>query len=81
MLFKIGALKNFANHTAKTAGLEPPFNKTISPQAREYRETSNNIPFYRTAMMVTSGEDFRYSMAKPGQLPRRDKSQTQIKLK
>ena len=66
MLFKIGALKNFANHTGKTAGLESPFNKTVSPQARETRETSNNIPFYRTAMMVASGEHFPYSMAKTG---------------
>ena len=36
MFFKIGALKNFANHTGKIAILESPFNETASPQARSF---------------------------------------------
>ena len=36
MLIKIGALKNFTNHTGKTPMLESPLNKTANPQARSF---------------------------------------------
>ena len=36
MLIKIGALKNFTNHTGKIPTLESPLNKTASPQARSF---------------------------------------------
>ena len=71
MLIKIGALKNFTNHTGKTPMLESPLNKTASPQACSFikKRLQHRRPpaklaipprtshFYRTPpMMVTSGE-------------------------
>ena len=39
MLFKIDALKNFANHKGKTRALEPSFNRTARSQAPSFIKT------------------------------------------